>query len=366
MAQEVRRSQKGLGPGFWPVTVLLAVICAILDYFVVVTPPESLLREAAIPADQTDELFKFLTFFGVIVFVFVVGYLVYFAIVFRRRRGDPDDALGVQVHGNFQLELWWTILPTLLVVAIAWISVKDWAGIFYAKGGQLTVEAIGYQFGWEFRYPGLAKPVDNELHLPLGVPTTIDISSRDVIHGFWTPEVRIKQDAVPGLVQSIHITPTAVGTYRIICSEYCGARHGYMVGKLIIEPKQQFTAFLDQQKNVQAHEPTGPSGLPPGVNLASGSASAGQALFAQKCTACHALAPFAQKLVGPGLGKIFNDPDHPKLVDGAAATPEDAAGIIKNGFTGDMGTMPNAQTNGLSNQDIANLVVYLESVSKGQ
>jgi cytochrome c oxidase subunit II len=365
MAQQVR-SVKGLGPGFWPVTIVLTAITAFIDYWVVVLPPDFFLREAAQPAEKTDDLFKFLTFFGTIVFVYTVGYLFYFAIVFRHRKDEPEDALGVQVHGNFQLELWWTILPTLLVIAIGWISVKDWAGIFYAQGGQLAVEAIGYQFGWEFRYPGLDQPVENELHLPVNVPTTIHISSRDVIHGFWTPEVRLKQDAVPGLVTTIHITPTTVGEYRIICSEYCGARHGYMVGKLFIEPQAQFTAFLDHQKYLQAHAPKGPGGLPPGVNLANGNASAGQTLFAQKCSACHSLGAFTQKLVGPGLGKIFSDPDHPTLVDGAKADPDDAAGIIKSGFTGDMGTMPSAQVNGLSNDDIANLVVYLESVSKGQ
>ncbi|HEY1728829.1 MAG TPA: cytochrome c oxidase subunit II [Candidatus Baltobacteraceae bacterium] len=365
MAQQARPKQ-GLGPGFWPVTILLTVITVVCDYYVVVTPITNFLREAATPADQTDELFKFLTFFGVIVFVYTIGYLVYFAIVWRKKKSDPEDTLGIQIHGSFQLELWWTILPTLLVIAIGWISVKDWTGIFYAQGGQLAVEAIGYQFGWEFRYQGLPNPVPDELHLPVGVPTTIHISSRDVIHGFWTPEVRLKQDAVPGLVTTIHITPTEVGTYRIICSEYCGARHGYMVGKLIIEPKATFTAFLDKEKYLQAHAPKGPGGLPPGVNLANGNASAGQTLFAQKCSACHSLGAFSQKLVGPGLGKVFADPDHPKLVDGAAATPEDAAGIINSGFTGDMGTMPNAKTNGLSNDDIANLVVYLEGVSKGQ
>ena len=365
MAQEVR-PRRGLGPGFWPVTALLAVISGICCYYIVVTPAGSILPEAAIPADETDALFKFLLFFGTIIFVYVTGYLVYFSIAFRHRKDEPEDALGWQVHGHHALEIWWTVLPTILVVAIAYISVKIWADINQSRGDVLTVEAIGYQFGWEFRYPGLANPVDDQLHLPLNTPVTIHVTSRDVIHGFWVPEVRLKADAVPGLVNTIRITPTRLGQYRVICSEYCGARHGYMVGKFFVDTPNQFLAFLDKEKYVQAHAPKGPSGLPPGVNLASGNASAGQTLFAQKCSACHALAPFDQRIVGPGLGKIFNDPTHPKLVDGASATPAAAAGIIKNGYTGSIGTMPNAQTNGLTNQDIANLVVFLESESKGQ
>ena len=130
-----------------------------------------------------------------------------------------------------------------------------------------------------------------------------------------------------------------------------------MQGKLIIEPVATFNKWLDTEKT------TAVAGAGT-VNLSAGNADAGKALFAQKCAACHnnPPTPFDQKLVGPGLAKLTDDPAHPTLVDGKAPTPEDIAGILQNGFTGPIGTMPNAQANGLAGKDIANIVAYLVSL----
>ena len=128
-----------------------------------------------------------------------------------------------------------------------------------------------------------------------------------------------------------------------------------MQSKLIVERAAQFDKWLDQEKAAAAKASTGP-------NLAAGDAAAGKATFAQKCSACHALGPFDQKIVGPGLLKITDDPAHPNLVDGKPPTPADIAQILENGYTGPIGTMPNRQANGLSDTDIANLVAYLVSL----
>ena len=364
MAQLEVKPRGGLGPGFWPVTVLLGVIWAIMSFVVIVTPATDVLREAAIPADRIDDLFKFLTVVGGLIFIYVAGYTVYFSIVFRRRPNAPIDELGIQVHGHTKLEFWWTVIPTILIVILAWFSVKIWADVTSAKGGVVTLEAIGYQFGFEFRYPGLAKPVEDELHVPLNVPITLHTTSRDVLHGFWVPEVRLKVDMVPGLINTINFTPIHPGQYRIVCSEYCGRRHGYMVSKFFVDTPDQFQAFIAKQKDLQAHEKLTPSGLPPGVNLSTGKADDGRATFAAKCSACHSLGGFDQKLVGPGLGQLFSDSAHPKLVNNADATPENVAGIIKEGFNGPLGVMPSAAANQITDQDIANLDVFLESLSK--
>jgi cytochrome c2 len=127
-----------------------------------------------------------------------------------------------------------------------------------------------------------------------------------------------------------------------------------MHGQLVIEPVADFNKWIEGVKSQAAAAATP-------INLAAGNAAAGKALFQQKCTACHQLAPFDQKLVGPGLAKITDDPAHPKLVTGETPTPEHIADILKNGFTGPIGTMPNRQANGLSNTDIANLVAFLTS-----
>jgi cytochrome c oxidase subunit 2 len=245
----------------------------------------------------------------------------------------------------------------VVVLGLAIASVQLLQNIYNSAGDVLTMEAIGYQFGFQFRYPKLADPITGELHLPAGVPVTVDITSRDVLHGFWVPELRMKADMVPGQVAQIHLTPTVPGTYRIICTEFCGVAHSNMYAKLVIEPKADFDRWFAKQGGVAAAA-AGPS------NLAAGDAAAGSKLFASKCTTCHSVGPFSQKVVGPGLGKLLSDPDHPKLVDGDPATPENVAKILKNGYSGDIGVMPNASMNGLNGTDIANLTAYIAGLSK--
>jgi cytochrome c oxidase subunit 2 len=231
------------------------------------------------------------------------------------------------------------------------------------------MEAIGHQYYFSFRYPKLANPVNNEMHVPVNTPITLHVTAAEpgtppVNHGFWVPEVRLKADMVPGLINTLRFTPTQIGgPYRIICTEFCGALHGTMRASFYIDSQKDFDAWFAKQGGAAGASAAGGAAAS-GVSLAGGDAAAGQALFSSKCSACHSVGPFSQKLVGPGLGKIFADPDHPKLVNNTAPTPDDAAGIIKNGFTGDIGSMPDAKTNQLTDKDIANVVAYLVSLSK--
>jgi mono/diheme cytochrome c family protein len=168
---------------------------------------------------------------------------------------------------------------------------------------------------------------------------------------------------VPGLVNTVRIVPTKVGTYRIVCSEFCGVAHGAMKSTIVIDSQADFQKWFAAQGGTGAAGAASAAGGA-AVAVSAGSADAGQKLFAAKCSACHSTGGFDQKVVGPGLGKIFSDPAHPKLVNGTAPTPEDVAKIIHDGYQGDIGVMPSAQVNGLSNTDIANLTAYLVSLSK--
>lgn len=363
MAHQVAKTKVSLGPGFWIVTAVIVVASAIMSYFVYASGWPIGLPAIAEPAPEIDSLFKFLGAVGGTIFNIVTGYIIYFAIVFRRKKNDPPDVIGVQIHDNPTLEFWWTVIPTILVVILAIFSVVIWTSLQNTAGDVLTMEAIGHQYNFSFRYPKLNKEIYDEMHVPVNVPVTLHVTSASpgdppVNHGFWVPEVRLKADMVPGLINTIRFTPTVVGgPYRIICTEFCGIGHGGMRGKLYIDTQKNFEAWLAKQGAAVA----APQAK---VALATGDAAAGQALFAQKCSACHSTGAFSQKIVGPGLGHIFADPDHPKLVNGTAPTPADAAGIIKNGYQGDIGMMPNAQINGLSDTDISNLVAYLQSLSK--
>jgi cytochrome c oxidase subunit 2 len=169
---------------------------------------------------------------------------------------------------------------------------------------------------------------------------------------------------VPGLINTIRFTPTQTGTYRIVCSEYCGALHGKMQGKLVIDSQQDFAKWYRAQQGSGASTASGGSAAGTAVALSAGNVQAGQALFGQKCSACHSVGPFTQKIVGPGLGHLFDDPAHAKLVNGTDVTPQNIAAIITNGFTGDIGTMPSSAVNAVNGKDIANLTAYLVSLSK--
>jgi cytochrome c oxidase subunit 2 len=342
----------------------LAILSLISAWYFLFGSLDWLLPGASHPvadrASDVDGLFKFMAVFGNAIMIFVAGYVIYFAIAFRARATDTPSTVGIQVHDSPKLELWWTVLPTLLLIVLTGLSISVWYKIqFGTAAPALTAEVIGHQFYFEYRYPGLKTSIFSKtdaMHLPLGVPVRILITSDDVIHQFWVPEIRLKQAAVPGLVQNLNFTPLVAGTYTIACSEFCGPDHSLMTGKLVIEPVAAFNKWLDGEKNAKT--------VSAPVSLTGGDAAAGKTVFAQKCSACHnnPPTPFDQKLVGPGLLHITDDPAHPKLVDGKPPTPANIAGIVSDGFNGPLGTMPNRQANGLSDKDVSNVVAYLASL----
>ena len=372
MAQYAEPQKQGLGPGFWPVTIGLTILNVLISWYIIVTPIFDVylhLPEAAAPSGDIDALFAYLSVVGNAIFVYVVGYVIYFSIVWRRRASDPPGAIGIQIHDNPKLELWWTIIPTILMVTVAIFSVRIWINLQNQIGDVLTMESIGHQFKYEFRYPRLKNSVYDEAHIPVGTPVTLQVTSGDVIHSFWVPAVRLKADMVPGLVQTLRFTPERIGKYPIVCTEFCGTSHGNMVGVLYVDSQPDFGHWISAQFKAQG-QGAGP------INLSSGQASAGQQLFGQKCSACHSVGPFSQKIVGPGLGHLANDPAYPNLVTGEKPTGEGISHVLINGYQGpdnsqgksgpSIGVMPNRQANGLTNTDIANLTAYLLSLSQSK
>ena len=358
------RAQPGLGAGFWTVTAILTVLSIAAIIFWVTFPLEKYLPAAIVTARQVDFLFRFMAASGSALYIFVGGYLVYFTIAFRAKPSDGPDAIGLQIHDNRKLEFWWTVIPSLFVILLSVVSVRIWYEIMLEPQNGLVVEAIGHQFYFSFRYPQINGEVTDEMHLPLNVPVTLNLTSADVIHGFWVPAMRLKNDTVPGLVTTIKFTPRLAGRYPIICTQFCGVLHSEMDKQyLVIEPKPAFDKWFAmwQQKNARASNAL-PAAGGAAIALQSGNAPAGKQLFAQKCTACHKVAPFNQVLVGPGLLGVLHDSAHPNLVNGQPATPQNVAAILQNGYTGSMGAMPNATANGLSATDIANLVAYLDTL----
>ena len=351
----------------------MAVISAVLMWVVVAYPIDAwFLPEASTVSVPIDELFKFSMFFAVPIIVYVNGFIIYFAFRFRKRPQEPIDAVGSPIHDHPALETAWTVVPGLLMIALAVLSyfvIPMYYPTGQAVASSVTMEAIGHKFYFEFRYPGLRQSVIDEMHLPVNVPITLDITSAEttqdvktgaVLHGFWIPEFRLKQDMIPGMVIPIHFTPDKIGTYHIVCSEFCGLGHSHMWGTVVVQSKTDFDAWFATQRRAESAQ----AGLVKPISLAGGNAARGQALFNAKCTACHKVAPFDERLVGPGLADVFDDPQHPDLVTGKKATPANVADILVHGAHGPIGVMPNQQQNGLTGKDISDLVAYLQTLHK--
>jgi cytochrome c oxidase subunit 2 len=186
------------------------------------------------------------------VFSVVAAILIYSVITFRVRPDDDSD--GPPIHGHTGLEITWTAIPAVLVTFIAVISAVALAENGDLKANRLQVDVTARQFAWSFKYPQYGNFETTELRLEEGRQVELNLRALDVIHSFWVPEFRQKQDAVPGITTHLPITPTKVGTDTLICTELCGLGHALMRAKVIVMRRADFEqwARAQQQKGAQA------------------------------------------------------------------------------------------------------------------
>jgi cytochrome c oxidase subunit 2 len=243
--------------------------------------PQNFLYPAGKPAREIDQLQK--PVFGIAIFVFflVQGLIIYSVIRFRRR--PDDEEFPDQVHGNTRLEIGWTIVPALVLLAVGAFTIP---AIFKISDnppkGSLEVNVTGQKYWWAFSYPvqpdqGVDKTVTtaNELHIPAGVPVKVILRSTDVIHSFWAPKLNGKRDVVPGRIQDWNVEADQPGVYSGQCAEFCGTSHANMRLKVIAQTPDDFRAWLAHMQ------------VPP-VKPTSGAAAVGYELFSQKgCSGCH-------------------------------------------------------------------------------
>jgi cytochrome c oxidase subunit 2 len=199
------------------------------------------------------------------VFAVVAAISVYSVAKFRVRPDDDSD--GPPVHGHTGLEIAWTAVPTILVTVIAAVSAVALAENGKLKDDRLVVEVTARQFAWTFAYPpddAAAKPKDEQLcqlppeqpncpvsgtlRLPAGRQVELRLRALDVIHSFWVPEFRQKQDAVPGIVTRVGVTPTEPGEHTVICTELCGLGHALMRAPTIVVPESEFNRWRSEQE----------------------------------------------------------------------------------------------------------------------
>ncbi|MHC4953349.1 MAG: cytochrome c oxidase subunit II [Planctomycetota bacterium] len=204
-----------------------------------------------------DDLFWVI--FGVTGFFFILteGLLIYFCVKYRAKPGGR----AVHTHGNHALELTWTFIPGLILFVLAVMQTGVWSDTKYKSSmpdekESIVVQVYGKQFEWHFRYPGEDGEFGNaddivsatDLHVPVDRDVIVWLQSMDVLHSFWLPNLRLKQDLVPGLIipQWFHCLET--GKYEVVCAELCGSGHTTMKGNLIVHTQEKFDAWLKQQK----------------------------------------------------------------------------------------------------------------------
>jgi cytochrome c oxidase subunit 2 len=194
-------------------------------------------------------MFYFIYWLSVIMFVGIVAAAVYFVIRFRRRPGVKSEPTG---HNNV-LEIGWTVAPVVLLVMLFHWGFQGWMQLRVPPADALQIRVRAKKWLWDFEYPNGMHSV-TDLHVPVHHPVRIVLSSDDVIHSFFVPAFRIKQDAVPGYYQTTWFEAVHTGTVDLFCAEYCGTGHSRMLGRIIIESQAAFDRYLAEGVGPRAGE----------------------------------------------------------------------------------------------------------------
>jgi len=233
---------------------------------------------------------------ALVVFVLVEGALIW--ILVRDRKRSSDDELPKQVYGNTRLEIIWTVIPILLVIALFVMTVQTVNAIAAPASAKsdMNIRVVGHRWWWEFDYLDQKIATANELHIPVGATVQIQLESVDVIHSFWVPQLAGKTDVVPGQHNTMWITGDQVGEYLGQCAEFCGTQHALMRFKVFVDSQEDFDAWMANQQK-PAYQPQTEDEQAGFKEIDTGA-----------CAACHSLDPteIDTKKVGPNLTHLFS------------------------------------------------------------
>jgi cytochrome c oxidase subunit 2 len=315
-------------------------------------------------AKPIDTLWDVLLIVSVPVFVLVATVVLFSVWKFRMRRGE-EELDGPNIHGNTRLEIIWTAVPAVVLVALcsyAYVVLRD---VETADANAMKVRVVGEQFAWTFYYPGAKgrEVASSQLYLPADQPVQFRMQSKDVIHDFWVPAFRMKRDVVPGISESYRITTTKTGTFPIVCAELCGLGHAVMRSTVHVVPRGDYQRWLSRLRS-GAGPTAGAAGGGTGgsTGTASNTAASGKQIFASAgCGNCHTLAEAGSSgTVGPNLDQGLKGKSaafiHQSIVDPNAQ--------ITNGYS--RGIMPGNFKQTIPPAQLDTLVKYLSDVSRSK
>jgi cytochrome c oxidase subunit 2 len=307
-------------------------------------------------AGPIDTLWHVLLAVSVPVFVLVVTIVLYSVIRFRMRPGE-ELADGPPIHGNTRLEVIWTAIPAIVLVALCSYAYVVLTDVEKAQANTMDVRVVGEQFTWTFYYRDSAgkEVVSNQLYVPQGRPINFTVQSKDVLHDFWVPAFRMKIDAVRGVDTHVRATPNRLGEYPVVCAELCGLGHAAMRQTAHVVAPDEFDRWLTgQASKAQA------GGAGGGGGTTASSPADGKAIFTGTagCNKCHTLADAASTAtIGPNLDEVV-----PKLskaeIQESIVTPD---AKITPGYS--PGVMPQNFEQTLGADGVKAVVNYLAEVS---
>ena len=243
-------------------------------------------EQASSWAADVDFINNVITWISVASIIGITVVMLYFA--FRYRRGEDQSKVAFIPH-NTTLETVWTVVPSIICVVIFYFGFTTYREMRTPTANVAEVNVTAFKWGWRFEYPN-GRKTNGELVVPLGQSVRLVMTSEDVIHSFFIPAMRVKEDVYRGNFSYLWFTPIKLGTFHIFCAEYCGTSHSAMRAELKVVSPEEYADFLLDRTSADA--------------LAVPPAERGATLFKQNgCTSCHAID--GSVLVGPSLKGLF-------------------------------------------------------------
>jgi cytochrome c oxidase subunit II len=279
-----------------------------------------------------------------IIFVIVIALLLF--AVFRRRRGAESALAGR--GANIFVTVGGVIIPLLILIFLFGLTLHTMRALSAPAPSGLTINVVGHEWWWEVQYPQQQFTTANEIHIPTGQQVHLKLTTADVIHSFWVPQLQAKEDLLPGHANDLLLEADQPGTYRGQCAEFCGAEHAHMAFFVIADPPDQFAAWVKGQQ-APPPQPTAPE-LQKGYQVFIGSS----------CSYCHAVrGTNASANVGPDLTHLASR--HTLAAGTLDNTPGNLAGWITSAQNiKPDNKMPSIYING---DDLQALLMYLDSLT---
>src|ERR1700685_3651012 len=339
----------------WDFTVVVTLFLSAVPAFAQTAPPSlsptNIFAPASTPANTILGLSLFVLAVTGTIFIVVFSLLIYVVVKFRKRV-DDDRQEPPQVYGSNQVELAWTVIPVLIVVALFMATARVIGSVQKAAQPNNAIEviAIGHQYWWEYRYPALHVVTANELDVPVSAPahptpTFIKLLSADTDHSFWVPRLNGKTDLIPNHPNSMWIDPHETGLYLGQCAQYCGTQHAKMLLRVYVQSRDEFDRWIQEQRQ--------PAHL-------SDAVSKGRHIFeTTACINCHAVGgTVANGRFGPDLTHLMS---RETIASGAVGnTAENLRRWIQDPGTIKPGSKMPAM--GLSGPDLMAVTSYLETL----